>query len=72
VALQQFGTYDFQRDKATNTWFSELSMPPITPLGPIWRAQVTGYINPSPSPKPMLTSIHQTHLTTNIKDANGK
>jgi hypothetical protein len=21
--LQQFGTYDFQRDKATNTWFSE-------------------------------------------------
>ena len=23
TALQQFGTYDFQRDKATNTWFSE-------------------------------------------------
>ncbi len=23
AALQQFGTYDFQRDKATNTWFSE-------------------------------------------------
>ena len=23
TALQQFGTYDFQRDEATNTWFSE-------------------------------------------------
>lgn len=23
TALQQFGTYDFQREKATNTWFSE-------------------------------------------------
>lgn len=23
AALQQFGTYDFQRDKETNTWFSE-------------------------------------------------
>jgi hypothetical protein len=23
TALQQFGTYDFQQDKATNTWFSE-------------------------------------------------
>jgi hypothetical protein len=23
TALQQFGTYNFQRDKATNTWFSE-------------------------------------------------
>ena len=23
AALQQFGTYDFQRDKATNTWFAE-------------------------------------------------
>ncbi|HEX3495691.1 MAG TPA: hypothetical protein VHT02_00710 [Methylocella sp.] len=22
AALQQFGTYDFQRDKATNTWFA--------------------------------------------------
>jgi hypothetical protein len=23
TALQQFGTYDFQRDKATNTYFDE-------------------------------------------------
>ncbi|MGH6857284.1 MAG: hypothetical protein ACRECP_06505, partial [Methylocella sp.] len=23
AALAQFGTYDFQRDKATNIWFSE-------------------------------------------------
>jgi hypothetical protein len=23
AALEQFGTYDFQRDKATNTWFSK-------------------------------------------------
>jgi hypothetical protein len=58
TALHQFGTYDFQRDKATNT----MSMPQITPLGSIWRAQVTGYINPSPLPKPMLSSIHQTHF----------
>jgi hypothetical protein len=23
AALEQFGTYDFQRDKATNTWFAD-------------------------------------------------
>jgi hypothetical protein len=72
TALQQFGTYDFQRDKATNTWFFEYVHAANYAVGVYLAGAGTGYINPSPLPKSMLSSIHQTHLTTNIKDANGK
>lgn len=37
AALEQFGTYDFQRDKATNN----ISMPPIMPLAFTWLAQAS-------------------------------
>jgi hypothetical protein len=55
TALNNSEPMIFNGTRRQTPGFPNMSIPLITPLGSTWRAQVTGYINPSPLPKPMLS-----------------